>query len=302
MRSTLWIGFLLVPAMAFGRTSVSAGGLHGGHGRRGGLNVHYGRTGGHSSFSLNFSGGTHYYGGGSRWGTYPGSSYLGTSGYSYPGVQVYRGWVPYPPGWYQRNVPYDGTRAVGPFAYVDAVHFAGTGGVQVFGPRPQATAAERAPRPVPPEYGKMTAAQLIDRGDDLFGRGRFAGAAVAYRAAAQKAPKDPMAAYALGHGLFATGDCAGAAAALRRGIQLYPALLEVRMSRRDFYSDGRVFDAQLARLERHVAASPDDAAARFVLAYNCFFTQQHAKAREQLTALGRRDREAQILLARLPRR
>ncbi len=311
MRTALWIGVLVVPTLAFGRTSVRVGGLHGGGRPRGGLSIHYGHTGDHSSFSLRFGGGSRW--GGSRGpyrGAYPGSAYLGSAGYSYPGVRVYRGWVPYPPGWYYSNVPYRPDRAVGPFAYVDAVQFVGGGGVQVFGPAPEAAVAAgpappgppRAPRPAPAAYARLSSAQLIDRGDDLFGRGRFADAVVAYGAAAAKSPKDPMAAYALGHGLFAAGDHGGAAAALRRGLQLYPGLLAVRMNRRDFYGDRSVFDAQLARLERHVAASPGDAAARFVLGYNYWFTQQRAKAREQFAALGRGDREAQLVLAEMDRR
>lgn len=318
MRRTLWIGLLLVPSIALARTSASFGGLrggrHGGGGRRtgrrphGGLSIHYGHRSDHSSFSLRFSGGTFYRGGRRHWGTFPGSTYLGSSTCYYaPGVSVYRGWVPYPPGWYHRHVPYDADRSVGPFAYVDAVHFGGTGGVQVFGPPPPpAPTPPRGPVrledvPVPPEYQRLAAGPLIDRGDDLFGRGRFPQAAVAYRAAARKAPKDPLAAYALGHGLFAVGDYEGAAQALRRGVQLYPALLAVPMHRRDFYGDRRVFDAQLALLQRYVQEHPDHQDARFLLGYNLFFSQQRARAREHFAALGKEDRAARLFLAAMDR-
>ena len=309
MRTAVWIGVLVIPVLAFGRTSVTVGGRRGGHRRGGGLSLRYTHKGDHSSFSLGFRGGTRSWRGSrSYWGGYPGSYTVGSSaGYRYPGVYVYRGWVPYSPQWYRYHVPHSSSRGVGPFSYVDAVHFAGTGGVQVFGPPPPGPAAAAttpgpAAGPVPPELAGTPAARLIERGDDLFGRGDFAGAAVAYRAAAAKAPKDPMAAYALGHGLFAVGDYPGAAAALRRGVQLYPGLLAVRMNRRDFYGHPRAFDAQLAQLRRHVRASPADVAARFVLGYNCFFSQQLDQAREQFTALGRDDREARVFLAEIARR
>ncbi len=302
MRKAFWLVLLLAPAVALARTSISfgRGGGHSGGRRGGGLNIRYHRTSGHSSFSLRFSGGTYYHGGSRSWG-YPGSSYMGSSGYVGPGVYAYRGWTPYPPGWYSSSVPYNPDRAVGPFAYVDSVQFVGTGGVQLFGPRPPVTAMPARPEAVriPPEYARLSARQLIDRGDDLFGRGRFAEAAVAYRAAAAKAPRDPMAAYALGHGLFAIGDYQGAADALRRGIQLFPGLLDVGMNRRDFYGNPARFDAQLAALARRVEAAPDDTAARFVLGYNYFFTPQRGRAREHLEAVSGQYPEARLLLQRI---
>ncbi|MFW6108472.1 MAG: tetratricopeptide repeat protein [bacterium] len=310
MRRTLWIGLLLVPSIALARGSIRFGGLRGGHGHHGrhggrsGLNIRYSRKSGHSSFSLHFSGGTFYHRGRRHWGRFPGSTYLGASTYyRAPGVTVQRGWVPYPPGWYRHHVPYDADREVGPFAYVDAVHFGGTGGVQVFGPRPTpAPAPPRAPAqpeevPIPEEYKRLAAGRLIDRGDELFGRGQLAEAVAAYRAAAQKAPKDPMTAYALGHGLFAVGDYEGAARALRGGLRLYPALLEVPMNRREFYGDPRVFDAQLALLERYVEAHPENEAARFLLGYNLYFSRERGRAREHFAALGRDDRAARLFLA-----
>lgn len=292
MRRAILLVVLMVPTLAFGRTSVRTGGGRG-HRGRGGLSIHHGRTSGSSSWSLSFRGGTRVVGG-RRYGSGSSGAYY----YSAPGVTVYRGWVPYHPGLTSGYVGYSTTHGVGPYSYVDGVHFGGTGGVQVFRP---GTAQPLPPPPAtsPSGLARLSAGQLIDRGDDLFGRGDYAGAVAAYHAAAAKAPNDPMTAYALGHGLFAVGDYTGAAAALRRGVQLYPGLVKARMRRRDFYGRKADFDAQLARLEKHLAAKPGDGAARFVLGYTRFFSEHPEKAREHFVALGPRDTEAQLFVAEL---
>jgi tetratricopeptide (TPR) repeat protein len=159
---------------------------------------------------------------------------------------------------------------------------------------PQATRA--APAAPSGELGRLSGAALLDRGDDAFVRGDFPAAVEAYRAAAGRSANDPVAALALGHGLFACGEYAEAAAELRRGIRLYPGMVRVRMNRRDFYGEPAVFDRQVAALERHVAASPDDGAARFVLGYNYFFTQQYGKARAALAPLTGRDGVARTIV------
>ncbi|MBM4031424.1 MAG: tetratricopeptide repeat protein [Planctomycetes bacterium] len=147
-----------------------------------------------------------------------------------------------------------------------------------------------------PPAAADSADALIDQGDDWFARGGFARAVVFYRAAAQKAPQNPTAALALGHGLFATGAYAEAAAELRRAVKLHPDILRVPMDRRDFYADPAAFDAQLQRLERAAAAAPADSAARFLLAYNLYFTGRRASAAEHFRALGDKDPEAQLFL------
>ena len=305
MRSALLVGALLVPVAAFGRTSVRVGGGstlpgHGGF-TRGGLSFKYGRSTPHSDLSIRYgSGARSWHGGHSAWG---GAGSTGTwSTRGYPGVHVYRGWSPYSPDWHARQ-------AVGPFTYTDAVVFHGVGGAAVFGYRQRVQGAGAAmegtawrARAAASGYAALPAQRIIDRGDELFVRGSFAEAAVAYRAAAAKAPDNPMASLALGHGLFATGHYAEGAAALRRAVQLHPELLHVRMNRRHFYGDPAAFDAQLARLERHVTQAPADKAARFVLGYNCFFTQQYGKAGGHFAALGDGDREARLFLREIARR
>ena len=192
-----------------------------------------------------------------------------------------------------------------PMVYTDSMVFQDAQSVQAFGYGPQAVVEPRVPlapgpqgaaAPPAPGGGKEAPAGLIDRGDDLFGRGEFDRAVEAYREAIRKAPDDPLAALALGHGLFATGSYREAAAELRRGLRLNPDLVQVQMNRRAFYGDGRVFDEQLQRLEHWVKTSPDDAAARFLLGYNYFFTQHPGKAAVQFALLGRGDAEAQLFL------
>ena len=80
MRTAVWIGVLVIPVLAFGRTSVTVGGRRGGHRRGGGLSLRYTHKGDHSSFSLGFRGGTRSWRGSrSSWSGYPGSYTVGSS-------------------------------------------------------------------------------------------------------------------------------------------------------------------------------------------------------------------------------
>ncbi len=254
---------------------------HGHGGPPGGLSVHHGHGTGHSSLSFGFSGG---------------SCYFGSAGF-----YTYQGWYPYSPYIY-RNVPGSYWRGLGPFEYTDAVILRSSPGVQAYGFQPRvAAAADERPAAPPSDPGAAVVTAVVDRGDKCFAREDFEVAVGLYRLATGKAPKDPVAALALGHGLFAMGAYADAAAELRRGIRLYPAIVEVPMSRRDFYGNAETYDAQMQRLERHVAANPKDAAARFLLGYNYYFGPQRAKAAEQFRALGATDPEAQLFLRQLRR-
>jgi tetratricopeptide (TPR) repeat protein len=194
-------------------------------------------------------------------------------------------------------VPSYTVHGVGPYQYVDAV--------VLNGPMPGGGAApvavpERVPVPGMPrervDYSSSSAESLVDRGDALFAGGRYAEAVGAYEAAAKKAPEDAMAAFALGHGLFAVGRFAEAAAALRKGVRIFPDVVSVRMDRRAFYGNPADFDAQLRRLSREIELSPDDAEARFLLAYNYFFTQRFDLARREFESLGPADAEAKLFL------
>jgi len=324
VRKSILFIMLAVPAVALGRSSVSisfggrGGRSFGRRGRcsfgrgvhfgRGGLTVHYSRRTSHSNLRIRFHSGASYYG--FARGCYYGGHFGGYYGAPYSsGVYVYRGWHPYPPHLH-RGV-YAGTYGarLGPFTYTDAVIFPGGTGANVYGYRRRVLDSVRATAggalgeaEGAAAHQKLPAVRLIDRGDDFFARGAFRRAVEMYRAAARKEPKDPMGALALGHGLFAVGAYREAAAELRRGLRLYPALVQVQMNRRDFYAVPAVFDAQLARLAEHVNASPADRSARFLLGYNYFFTQQYARAKEQFAALGSEDAEAKLFLQEMARR
>ncbi|MFP4056276.1 MAG: tetratricopeptide repeat protein [Candidatus Brocadiia bacterium] len=296
---------VLLPAVACARSSLRGsfrgGGRVGRHGR-GGLTVLYGRRGSDSRLGIRFHSGATCYRGVRGYGI--GGPYRGFSSYGVggSGVVVYRGWYPHSPLLY-RGHPGAVYRRVGPFQRTDAVIFTGTPGVQVFGyrARPMERPAAAPPKPSPIDDAGLSADQLVDIADTLFAQGRFERAAEAYRAAAHKKPDDPMTAFALGHGLFAVGAYAEAAGALRRGLRLYPDFVGVRMDRRHFYGDPAAFEAQLQRLEAFVAAHPDDRPARFLLAYNYFFSGQRQAAREHFQALGPGDSEAQMFLRHMAR-
>jgi tetratricopeptide (TPR) repeat protein len=307
MRRLVVVALLAIPAGAWGRGSVSfsfrgGSGLRVGRGGRfgrSGVYFHYGRHTSHSHLSIAYrSGGVYTRGGygtrgyGSRSVWYGG--YRGYGLYRSGGVSVYRGGYRGSPYFYHHGYPSGVYYGVGPYTYGDAVIFTGSPELRVFGYRARA-GAEVAPAPAV-DYSQLSLDQAVDLGDERFARGDFAGAVAAYRAAAAKGADDPMAAFALGHGLFATGAYAEAAAELRRGIRLFPGVVRVQMDRRDFYGDPAAFEAQLHALARHVAAAPDGTAARFLLAYNYFFSQQAAKAKEHFAALGAGDAEARLFL------
>lgn len=296
-----WIAMLVLTAgqVVFaegsGRAPSGRSGRIGSH-HPAGFSLDYRRPATHFNWSLSFGSGSCFYGSSSGYyvGGWPGA-------YGYGGTYIYRGWAPYSPYLY-RSVPGASWRGVGPFERTDAVVFGDAPPVQAFGHGPRvAEAAEAPPAAPPPDPASAAIVPLLDRGDKCFARGEFDVAVGLYRLAARKAPQDPLAALALGHGLFAMGAYADAAAELRRGVRLYPAILEVPMSRRDFYGDPEAFDAQLDRLERFVEANPKDAAARFLLAYHCYFGPQRAKAAPQFRALGPADPEAQLFLRELER-
>ena len=268
-------------------------------GRRacGGLQLTYTRRTSHSTLTLRFATGTWsgYCGGRSL---FPGAaSSLTWSGWAPGGVYLYRGWVPRSPYFARWCPPHAG---FGPFEFVDAVVFTGRPAGMVFGYRARPPARQERPREGAAlrdaTLERLPAPRLVDLGDDHFAKERFHRAVECYRLAVRKAPNDPTAAFALGHGLFALGRYEEAGQTLRRAVRLFPDIVAVAMNRRDFYSDPTLFECQLARLADHVRHNPADAQARFLLAYNYYFSGRLAEARDHFVALGPRDPEAAIFL------
>ncbi len=266
-------------------------GTFGGRSTCGGLQFTYARRTSHSTLTLSFATGlwSGYCGGR---GFFPGAaSSLSWRGWAPGGVYLYRGWVPRSPHLARWSPPHAG---FGPFEFVDAVVFTGPPGGMVFGYRARPPARQAAPRD--PALERLPASKLVDLGDEHFAAERFRRAVECYRLAVRKAPADPTAAFALGHGLFALGRYDEAGRTLRRAVRLFPDIVAVAMNRRDFYSDPTVFERQLARLADHVRRNPTDTQARFLLAYNYYFSGRLAEARDHFAALGPRDLEAAIFL------
>ncbi len=227
-------------------------------------------------------------------------------GYGYAYGSSYGGWFPFSP--FLLGSGYGGGFGLGPFGFEDAVVFGNPPDVPVYGaqaPMPPSVVAPAASNPVvggaPAGDTARAVRRLVEAGDTYFGRGEFARAVEAYRAAARNAPDDPMAAFALGHGLFAMGVYTQAAAQLRLGLTLYPAMVQVAMNRRAFYGDPVRFDEQVGRLAQYVDANPGDADARFLLGYNYFFSGRRAEAKAQFDALGPQDPIARLFLQELNR-
>jgi len=288
---------LLLGVAASAGAATTARATFGGRRAGGGLHLSYSRRTSHSRFSITYSSGW--------WGGCCGSRILlpgafastGWCAWAPGGVLLYRGWAPRSPRfakWYPPHVGF------GPFEHVDAVVFTGPPAAAVFGYRAPKSPRRQTRRELPqPDLARLPAPKLIDLGDELFGKGEFRRAVDCYRAAVKKAPDDPTAAFALGHGLFAIGSYQEAARELRRALRLFPDIVAVPMRRRDFYGDPKDLEAQLARLADYVGRHPEDAQARFLLAYNYFFSDRRSEAREHFAALGPRDFEAAIFLRSL---
>lgn len=117
---------------------------------------------------------------------------------------------------------------------------------------------------------------LADRhlrlGDWYFRQGRFEEAAESYTRALAYAPDDGSVHFVLADALFATGDYHYAAFMIRKGIEFDAGLARADADKRSFYDDPKLFDAQLAALQKYCAEKPYDAAARLVLGYNQRFS------------------------------
>lgn len=298
----------LIPAVALGRGSVGGGRGTGGSVRGGthvragggGLSLSYSKKTSNSSLSIRYSSGL----GGYRSSCY-GTGYSGSATQrgsasvgmlhgrpAYPSHPIHR--PPRPAHPIYR--PYPGGR-FGPYEYVEGVYFVGTPGVQVF-PGPGA-ALPGVPAAAPAKYAHLSADQAVDAGDALFARGDYGEAVTVYRAAVQRALDDPMAVFALGHGLFAVGVLDEAAAMLRKGVLLHPDIVRVHMRRRDFYGRPADYDEQMAMLLRHAATRPDDRDTTFLLGYNLYYSEDRRLAKAQFTRLGAGDEAAQLFLRSL---
>lgn len=116
------------------------------------------------------------------------------------------------------------------------------------------------------------AAKYVDLARYYFEAGRFADAMDAYTRARGYAPNDGPLHFEFADAAFANGDHHYAAFLIAEAVRLEPALATADVDKRAFYGDPKLFDEQMAALERYLAEKPYDAACHFVRGYNLRFS------------------------------
>lgn len=125
---------------------------------------------------------------------------------------------------------------------------------------------------------KGLAIKYVELGDFYFRADRFREAAEAYGKARSYAPDDASVHFVLADAVFADGDYHYAAFLISEGLRLDPRMATAATDKRTFYSDAKVFDAQMAALDAYLAKAPYDAQAHFVRGYNLAFSGKPAAA------------------------
>lgn len=144
------------------------------------------------------------------------------------------------------------------------------------------------------------ALQLFDEGLAQFYAGNYRGALTQFDAALRQLPGDPVVHEVRALALFALGDFQSAAAALNSLLATAPGMDWTTMA--GLYGNVEDYTTQLRALEAHVNANPNDAAARFVLAYHYLVTGHHDAAvvrLREVVALQPRDVVARKILTAL---
>lgn len=122
------------------------------------------------------------------------------------------------------------------------------------------------------------AVKYVELGDFYFKANRFRDAAEAYGKARSYAPNDASVHFVLADAVFADGDYHYAAFLIAEGLRLDPAMASAETDKRTFYSDVKVFEAQVAALDNYLEKAPYDAQAHFVRGYNLRFSGQSTRA------------------------
>jgi len=122
-------------------------------------------------------------------------------------------------------------------------------------------------------------------GSQYFAQGDYQQARDSFLKAMVAQPNNPKARFAYGQTLLALGQYQSAAEAIRQGLALDLTWPQVQMDLRSAYGDPSEFARQLGKLETYLAAHPEDADARFLLAYNLYFSGQKDRAREEFSRL-----------------
>jgi len=125
-----------------------------------------------------------------------------------------------------------------------------------------------ADRNLPPHE---LAKKYVELGDFYFKAGRFDDAEDAYARARTYAPDDASVHFVLADAAFATGDYPFAAFLIGEALRLDPSLVSADTDKRLFYGDPKVFDEQMATLDKYLTEKPYDASAHLVRGYNLRF-------------------------------
>lgn len=122
------------------------------------------------------------------------------------------------------------------------------------------------------------ARKYVELGDYYFKAGRFAEAVEAYSKARSYAPDDASVHFVLADAVFATGDYHFAAFLIAEALRLDPGLASAETDKRLFYGDPKVFDEQMAALDRYLDIKLYDAQAHLVRGYNLRFSDKKEAA------------------------
>ncbi|MCR9245198.1 MAG: tetratricopeptide repeat protein [bacterium] len=122
------------------------------------------------------------------------------------------------------------------------------------------------------------ATKYVELGDFYFKAGRFEDAADAYARARSYAPNDAQLHFVLADAAFASGDYHFAAFLIAEGLRLDPALAGVKVDKREFYGDRKLFDQHMVALDKYLADKKYDASAHLVRGYNLYFSANSTAA------------------------
>ncbi len=119
---------------------------------------------------------------------------------------------------------------------------------------------------------------LLDDADQKFAKGLYREAAMVYQQAMKLDETDAISRFAVAHSLFALGAYNTAGQNVRLALDQFPDWALVPLKLPDFYPNKEVFFGKLAELRKYVAGHPEDADARLLLGYCCYFSGSSAEA------------------------
>jgi len=151
-------------------------------------------------------------------------------------------------------------------------------------------------------YSSAVSPDPLSLGFQYFAQEQYLQAKRYFEQALAASPRDADAYFAYAQALFALGEYRSAADAVRHGLALDPTWPHATVDVRSPYADPSEFTSQLSRLEAYVASHPDNTDARFLLAYNLYFSGQEAQAAQEFSRLAQAnplDRGPELFLQEL---